>query len=354
MITSMENEIMIDKNSLQDIDWDSLTFSINPTRSMFVANCKEGGEWDSGELVPYGDIKISPASGVLNYGQGVFEGIKAFRSSKDRIVFFRLDRNAIRFYRSCKRLCIPPISIEMFIEAVEEVVRDNADYVPPNGKGSMYIRPVAWGTGPVLGVKPAPSYTFLVFVSPVGSYFKDGVKPLNIKVTNKFHRAAPNGIGNAKAIGNYSASLYPRQLALEAGYDEVVYLNAANENLVEEVGSANLFALKGNVLKTPRLGGSILPGVTRDSVITIARDNLKLDVQETDMTIDDMLNADEVFCTGTAVIVTPIGKISTDNSDYVIRNGEMGSVTAELREKIQNIQSEKNSDEFEWITVLDM
>ena len=158
----------------------------------------------------------------------------------------------------------------------------------------------------------------------------------------------------AKAIGNYSASLYPRQLALEAGYDEVVYLNAANENLVEEVGSANLFALKGNVLKTPRLGGSILPGVTRDSVITIARDNLKLDVQETDMTIDDMLNADEVFCTGTAVIVTPIGKISTDNSDYVIRNGEMGSVTAELREKIQNIQSEKNSDEFEWITVLDM
>ena len=166
MITSMENEIMIEKNSLQDIDWDSLTFSINPTRSMFVANCKEGGEWDSGELVPYGDIKISPASGVLNYGQGVFEGIKAFRSSKDRIVFFRLDRNAIRFYRSCKRLCIPPISIEMFMEAVEEVVRDNADYVPPNGKGSMYIRPVAWGTGPVLGVKPAPSYTFLVFVSP--------------------------------------------------------------------------------------------------------------------------------------------------------------------------------------------
>jgi branched-chain amino acid aminotransferase len=145
MTTSMESEIMLNKNSLQNLDWDSLTLSLNPTRSMFVANCKEGGKWDIGELVPYGNFRISPASGVLNYGQGVFEGIKAFRSSKDRIVFFRLDRNAMRFYRSCKRLCIPPVSIEMFTEAVVEVVRDNADYVPPMGKGSMYIRPVAWG-----------------------------------------------------------------------------------------------------------------------------------------------------------------------------------------------------------------
>ena len=321
---------------------------------MFVAKCEEGGEWDVGKLVPYGDVKISPASGVLNYGQGVFEGIKAFRSCRDRIIFFRLANNAIRFYRSCKRICIPPIPVETFMEAIKEVVKDNLDYVPPTGKGSLYVRPVAWGTGPVLGVKPAPSYTFLIFVSPVGPYFKGGVKPLNLRVTNKFHRAAPRGIGNAKAIGNYSASLYPRQLAKEGGFDEVIYLNAGNENLVEEVGSANLFALKGNVLKTPRLAGSILPGVTRDSVIKIAQDKLRLDVQETDLTLDEMLNADEAFCTGTAVVVTPIGKISTENSAYIIGNGKMGSITAELRKTILNIQSELDNDDFGWITSLDL
>ena len=354
METLLENDVMIDKTTLQNIDWDSLTFSLNPTRSMFVAECVEGGEWETGKLIPYGDVKISPAAGVLNYGQGVFEGIKAFRSSRDRIIFFRLDKNAIRFYRSCKRLCIPPVPVEMFMEAVAEVVKDNADYVPPIGKGSLYIRPVAWGSGPVLGVKPAPSYTFLIFVSPVGPYFKDGVKPLNLRVTHNFHRAAPKGIGNAKAIGNYSASLYPRQLAIEGGFDEVIYLNAANENLVEEVGSANLFALKGNVLKTPRLAGSILPGVTRDSVIKIAQDILEIDVQETDLTLNEMLNADEVFCTGTAVVVTPIGKICTDNSEHLINDGEMGSITEKLRKIILNIQSVTENDDFGWITPLDV
>ena len=354
METLLENDVMIQKNILQDIDWDSLDFSLYPTRSMYVAKCEEGGKWQTGKLVSYGDIKISPAAGVLNYGQGVFEGIKAFRSSRDRIIFFRLDKNAIRFYRSCKRLCIPPIQVEMFMEAIEEVVKDNIDYVPPIEKGSLYIRPVAWGTGPVLGVKPAPSYTFLIFVSPVGPYFKDEIKSLTLRVTNKFHRAAPKGIGNAKAIGNYSASLYPRQLAIEGGFDEVIYLNASNENLIEELGSANLFALKGNVLKTPRLAGSILPGVTRDSVIKIAQDKLGIDVQETDLTLDEVLNADEVFCTGTAVVVTPIGKICTDNSEHVIKDGKIGSITEKLRNIILNIQSETDNDDFGWITPLEV
>jgi len=354
METLLENDVMIDRNISQDIDWDSLDFSLHATRSMFVAKCEEGGKWQTGKLVSFGDIKISPAAGVLNYGQGVFEGIKAYRSSKDRVIFFRLDNNAIRFYRSCKRLCIPPIQVEMFLKAIEEVVKDNMDYIPPVEKGSLYIRPVAWGTGPVLGVKPAPSYTFLIFVSPVGPYFKDGIKSLTLRVTNKFHRAAPKGIGNAKAIGNYSASLYPRQLAIEGGFDEVIYLNASNENLIEELGSANLFALKGNVLKTPRLAGSILPGVTRDSVIKIAQDKLGIDVQETDLTLDEVLYADEVFCTGTAVVVTPIGKICTDKSEHVIKDGNIGSITEKLRNIILNIQSETENDDFGWITPLDV
>ena len=352
METLLENDVMVEKNILQDIDWDNLDFSLYPTRSMYVAKCEEGGKWQTGKLVSYGDIKISPAAGVLNYGQGVFEGIKAFRSSRDRIIFFRLDKNAIRFYRSCKRLCIPPIQVEMFMEAIEEVVKDNMDYVPPVEKGSLYIRPVAWGTGPVLGVNPAPSYTFLIFVSPVGPYFKDGIKPLTLRVTNNFHRAAPKGIGNAKAIGNYSASLYPRQLAKESGFDEVIYLNAANENLVEEVGSANLFSLKGNVLKTPRLGGSILPGVTRDSVIKIAQDKLEIEVQETDLTLDEILNADEVFCTGTAVVVNPVGKITHQGQEHSFNNGVMGHVTGEIRKMLLGIQREEYDDTFGWLKLV--
>ena len=260
--------------------------------------------------------------------------------------------NAKRFFKSCNRICIPPVPVDMFINAINQVVEDNIEYIPPMGKGSLYVRPVAWGTGPVLGVKPSSSYTFLVFTSPVGPYFKGGVKPLDLKVTNKFHRAAPRGIGNAKAIGNYSASLYPRKLALMEGHDEVIYLNAGDENLVEEVGSANLFSLKGNILRTPRLAGSILAGVTRDSVLKIAKDILALEVQEVDLTLDDLLDSDEAFCTGTAVVVTPIGKITTDDTENIIGDGEIGEITKKLRKLVQKIQTEIEPDHFGWIKPL--
>ena len=277
------------------IDWDSLTFSLTPARSMYLATCERGGEWEKGSLVPYGNIELSPAAGVLNYGQGVFEGTKAFRTEKDRVVLFRPEMNAHRMIQSAERICIPPIPEETFLDAVEQTVRDNVDYIPPSDKGSLYVRPIIWGTGPVLGVHEAPSYTFVVFVSPVGPYFRGGIPCLHIKVTKLYHRAAQNGTGAAKAIGNYGASLYPLKLAKERGFNEVMYLNAKNEEIVEELGAANVFALKGNRLLTPRLGGTILPGVTRDSIIQIARDILNLDVHETDVSVDDILTADELF-----------------------------------------------------------
>jgi len=346
----MENKKKLDNNTLQEINWDELSFNLYPTRSMYVASCKEYGEWSNGNLVPYGNINISPASGVLNYGQGVFEGVKVYRTINNKIVFFRVEQNAKRFESSCNRLCIPPITNKIFMDAVYEVIMDNIDFVPPCGKGSLYVRPVAWGTGPVLGVKPAPSYTFLVFVSPVGPYFKEGVRPLNLIITDQFHRAAPKGIGDAKAIGNYSASLLPREIAVKQGYDEVIYLNASDENFVEEVGSANLFALEGNVLKTPKLAGSILPGVTRDSVLLIAKEKLGLQIQEKNLSVDEIINADEVFCTGTAVVVTPIGRIATKYSENIIGDGKMGLITSKLRETILNIQDGKIDDEFGWLT----
>lgn len=339
---TVESEVM------KDIDWDNLTFSVTPTRSMYLAECDDGEPWDPGGLVSFGALSISPAAGVLNYGQGIFEGTKAFRSARGRIVLFRPEMNAGRFRDSADRLCIPPVPEDMFLDAVVATVRDNSDFVPPLGKGSLYIRPCIWGTGPVLGVKPAPSYTFVVFVSPVGPYFKRGMKCLHLKVTKFFHRAAPKGTGNAKAIGNYAASLYPLKLAKERGFDEVIYLNAADENLVEEVGSANLFVLKDDILKTPRLGGSILPGVTRDCVIQLARDMLSLQVQETDVTVNDILEGDEVFCTGTAAVITPIGEITTDDDHRVISD-DIGAVTQELYDILTGIQTERKEDPYHWV-----
>jgi len=316
---------------------------------MYMATCNAGKEWDPGKLMPFGDISFSPAAGVLNYGQRVFEGMKAFRTVKDRNVLFRPKKNAVRAAGSAQRVCIPPVPTEMFLDAVKSVVKDNADYIPPFGKGSLYIRPVIWGSGPILGVAPAPSYMFLVYVSPVGPYFKNGVKSLHLKITNQYHRAAPKGTGGHKIVGNYAVSLYPQQLAKKSGFDEAIYLNAADERFIEEVGSANIFILKDDVLTTPSLDGSILPGVTRASVLKIAREKLNLQIRQRNVSVHELLNADEVFCTGTAVVVTPVGMITTNLHSQTINNNEMGPITAQLREILLGIQRETHEDEFNWV-----
>ncbi len=334
---------------MEKIDWDNLGFNVVETRSMYKASCRIGEEWKLGGLIPYGTIELSPAAGVLNYGQGCFEGTKAYRTVKDRVVLFRPEMNAKRMALSTKRLCIPEMNQEFFLNAVKETLKDNIDYVPPYGKGSLYIRPIVWGTSPALGVKPVEVYTFMVFVSPVGPYFKGDIQPLKLKVSNKYHRAAPKGIGNAKAIGNYSASLLPLIEAKNSGFDEVIYLNAKDEEFVEEVGSANLFVLTGNTIKTPKLDGSILPGITRDSVITLAKDTIGLEVLETNVTLTELYDADEVFCTGTAVVVTPVGSITGLDGKHKIADGKMGQLTSKLRQLLTGIQRGDISDEFGWL-----
>lgn len=331
------------------VDWDSLGFDAVETRSMFKATCIKNGQWSGGSLVPYGSITLSPAAGVLNYGQGVFEGTKAFRTAEGNVVLFRIGRNARRMAYSTERLCIPKMDPEFFMNAVKETVRDNLDYVPPFGKGSLYIRPIVWGTAPALGVRPVSEYTFMVFVSPVGPYFKGGVKPLNLKVTTDYHRAAPKGIGNAKAIGNYSASLFPLMEAKNQGFDEVIYLDAVDGQRVEEVGSANLFIYKNGVLKTPALSDSILDGVTRDSVCRIAKDLIGIPVEETDVSIQDVISAEEVFCTGTAVVVTPVGRITYQGQTTEICGNLMGPLTEKIRKTFLAIQREEIDDPFGWV-----
>ena len=332
-----------------NIKWDNLGFDVTPTKSMFKAKCSQNGKWGNGLIVPYGNIELSPAANVLNYGQGAFEGVKAFRTIKNNIVLFRVDKNASRMALSTKRLWIPEMDEEFFVESIKNLVKDNIDYIPPHGKGSLYIRPVVWGTSAGIGVKPATEYTFMIFVTPVGPYFKKGTKPLNLKITDEYHRAAPKGIGNIKAIGNYSASLYALKEAKDEGFDEVIYLDAAEEKFIEEVGSANIFIVKNDKILTPPLAGSILEGVTRDSVCIVADKILKIPVKEVKLTIKDLINADEVFCTGTAVIVSPIGKLSYGGKGHNINQNKIGQVTRKIRETILAIQNEKINDNFGWL-----
>ena len=332
-----------------NLDWESLRFDAIKTKSMFIATCSNGENWKGGSLVPYGDIKLSPAAGVLNYGQGVFEGTKAFHTSRDKIVLFRINRNAERMASSTERLCIPIMDKEFFMSSVVSTVRDNIEFVPPYGKGSLYVRPIVWGTSPALGVQPASEYTFVVFVSPVGSYFKGGVKPLSLKVETDYHRAAPRGIGNAKAIGNYSASLLPLTIAKKRGYDEVIYLDAVDGNRIEELGSANIFICKNGVIKTPKLGRSILAGITRDSVCKIVTDIMEMELLETDIYIKDLLEADEVFCTGTAVVVAPVGKINFEGKSVSYCSSGIGPITAKCENILTAIQKQEINDPFNWL-----
>ena len=334
---------------MNKIDWDNLTFSLTPAKSMFISHWENEKNWTDGKLIPFGNISMSPAAGVLNYGQGIFEGMKAFRTIENRIVLFRPDKNIERATLSAERLCIPIVPSDLFMDGLLKVVKDNSDFIPPSDKGSLYIRPIIWGTGAVLGVGPAPSYTFLIYVSPVGPYFKSGIRCLNMRVTKNFHRAAPRGVGNFKTIGNYAASLYPQKLAKSSGFDEVIYLNAGDNESIEEVGSANLFIVKDKTVSTPPLGGTILPGVTRDSVIHISREILGLDVEERPISLSEMMEADEVFCTGTAVSVTPIGKITSDDSVGIINGNKIGNITLALNTELTSIQKELKDDPFGWL-----
>ncbi|DAC20713.1 MAG TPA: branched chain amino acid aminotransferase, partial [Candidatus Poseidoniales archaeon] len=210
----------------ESFDWDSLTFSLTPTETMYLTTTTANDPWMPGELRPYGDIPMSPAAGVLNYGQGLFEGMKAYRTSKNRIVFFRPEENARRMQRGADRLKMPPVPESIFVDAVEQVVAANQHWVPPSGKGAMYVRPLLMGSGPVLGVAPAPSYTFLIYVTPVGPYFKGGMNAINLLISEHHHRAAPGGSGGVKAIGNYAPGMKPSKEAKAQGYAEVIYLDA--------------------------------------------------------------------------------------------------------------------------------
>ena len=287
-----------------------------------------------------------------NYGQGLFEGMKAYRTKNNEIIMFRPEENAKRAANGCLRLSMPEISESVFLDGVTNVVKDNIDYIPTTEKGALYVRPIIFGSGEGLGVAPSSDYTFMVYCSPVGPYFKGGLTPIKLIVTNDYHRAPLKGTGGVKAVGNYVPGMLPSGVAKKQGYAEVIYLDAAEEKYIEEVGAANFFAIFGNKLVTPNLTGSILPGITRDSVLFLAKNELNMDVEERRISIDEVMEADEIFCAGTAAIISPIGSIRYKDNKYNFSNGEVGKITNKLYNFLTDIQFGNRNDDYGWIKKL--
>ena len=330
-----------------------MTFSFQETDRMYIATCEKDGIWSQGKMQDFQNLSISPAAGVLNYGQGLFEGMKAYRTVDGSVVLFRPEHNARRAQRGARRLGMPEVPEEMFLDAVIKTVQENSRWIPPLGKGTLYIRPLLIGSGPILGVAPSPKYTFLIYVSPVGPYFKGGLEPTSLKISEKHHRAAPGGSGGVKAIGNYAPGMVPSKEAKEEGFAEIIYLDAVNNRYIEEVGAANFFCVKDGVLSTPELTGTILGGITRLSIIEIARSK-GYEVREEKISVEYALDADECFCTGTAAVVSSIGSIKHGDKVVQYCEGGVGDITREIYDSLVAIQEKREEDIFDWIREVDV
>ena len=324
----------------KDIDWSKLGFGYMKTDWRYSRIWKDGS-WQEGGLTDKAEVTISECAGALQYAQTGFEGLKVYETKKGEIVAFRPDLNAERLQRTCDRLVMPKISTGDFIDALDQLVKANLGYVPPYGSGAtLYIRPFIYGCGPVIGVSPSPSYEFRMFCTPVGPYFKGGVKPIRIMLSD-YDRAAPHGTGDIKAGLNYAMSLYAGEAAHKAGFSENMYLDAATRTYVEETGGANFIFITrdGRKVITPK-SPSILPSITRRSLMVVARDYLGLEVEERPVRFDEVSSFAEVGLCGTAAVISPVGQIHTKDGDVDVPSGmqEMGPVLTRLRETITGIQ----------------
>lgn len=334
----------------KDIDWSSLGFGYIETDKRYVAEYKDG-KWDNGKLVEDSMITMSECACVLQYAQTIFEGIKAYTTEDGRIVTFRPDLNAERFANSAKRMQMPELSKEQFIDSIKQVVKANEAYVPPYGTGaSLYIRPYMFGKNPVIGVKPATEFEYRAFTTPVGPYFKGGAKPITIRVSD-FDRAAPHGTGHIKAGLNYAMSLYAIVDAHNNGFDENMYLDPQTRTKVEETGGANfLFVTKDGKVVTPK-SSSILPSVTRRSLMYVAEHYLGLEVEEREVYLSELEDFAECGLCGTAAVISPVGKIYDHGKEICLPSGmdEMGPITKKLYDTLTGIQMGRIEAPEGWI-----
>lgn len=338
----------------KDIDWSNLGFGYIQTDKRFVSNFKDGA-WDEGTLTSDANVVISECAGVLQYAQTCFEGLKAYTTEDGKIVCFRPDLNASRMKDSCERLEMPVFPEDRFVQAVVDVVKANAAYVPPYGSGAtLYIRPYMFGSNPVIGVKPADEYQFRIFATPVGPYFKGGAKPITIRVCD-YDRAAPHGTGHIKAGLNYAMSLYAIVDAHKQGFDENMYLDAATRTKVEETGGANfLFVTKDGTVVTPK-SNSILPSITRRSLMYVAEHILGLKVEQREVYFDEVKDMAECGLCGTAAVISPVGKINDHGKEICFPSGmeEMGPVTKKLYDALTGIQMGRMEAPEGWIKVIE-
>jgi branched-chain amino acid aminotransferase len=324
------------------------------TDHMVSIKWTEGRGWHDGQLVPYAPLSIDPANMTLHYAQTIFEGLKAYRQPDGSIATFRPEANARRFQASARRLAMPELPVETFLEAVEVLVRQDAAWVPESGESSLYLRPFMFATEVGLGVRPSNEYTFLTIASPAGAYFSGGVKPVSVWLSEEYVRAAPGGTGAAKAGGNYAASLVAQAQAAAKGCDQVVWLDAIERRWVEEMGGMNLYFVYGDRIVTPELSGSLLPGITRDSLLTIAAD-LGYAVAEERISVQDWQRGNqdgtltEVFACGTAAVITPVGSVKSARADWTVADGQPGEVTMRLRKALLDIQTGHAADPHGWM-----
>lgn len=331
------------------LDWANLEFGYHQTDYNIRYTWRDGA-WGKAVLTQDESISLHMAATCLHYGQECFEGLKAFETKSGEVVVFRVDENAKRFARSCKKIVMEPVPEETFIEAVFRAVNANRKYVPPYGTGaSLYIRPLMIGTGPQVGVKPAEEYMFIVFVTPVGPYFKTGFKPVNLIVEEEVDRAAPLGVGDVKVGGNYAAGLRATMRARQKGFTEVLYLDAKHKRYVDESGPANFYGITQDDQYVTPESESILPSITNRSVITLAEE-MGLRPQWRPIEVEELFELKEAGCCGTAAVITPVGSITYRGRKIVYsKDGKAGRYSTELYEKLTAIQVGDAPDHFEWV-----
>lgn len=334
-------------------DPEKLVFGRTFTEHMYTIRYSEGKGWHDGKIEPYKPFVLDPAACVLHYSQEIFEGLKAYKSTNDRILLFRPEQNARRLNRSARKLCMPELPEEIFLNAVKELVLLDQDWIPDAPGTSLYIRPTMIATEPFLGVSPAKEYLFYIIMSPVGPYFKSGFNPVSIYVEDELVRAVVGGVGDVKTGGNYAASLLAGVKAEEKGFYQVLWLDAKEHRYVEEVGAMNVFFVFGEKVVTPMLTGSILPGITRDSVIKLAQE-LGIELKERRISFDEVLEGiktgelTEMFGSGTAAVISPVGHLYYKDKDYYINNNKVGKLTKSFYDHLVDIQLGRAEDKLGW------
>jgi len=343
-------------SKLEATDFSNLRFGDTFADHMFESRYRDG-EWDAGRILPYGAISLDPSFSVLHYGQAVFEGMKAFRYAGGKINIFRLDAHYQRFIRSCDRMNIAHVSREVFEESIKQLVDIDRNWVPQDTYKSLYLRPFIFASDEFLGVRVARNYRYMVITSPVGNYYAEGIKPIRLTTYPQYVRAVKGGTGEAKVPGNYAATMQPNALAAQEGYAQVLWLDAFEQKYVEEVGTSNIFFLIDGTLITPPLEGTILPGITRDSTMYLAA-SWGIPVEQRKISIDEVFEArdrgvlQEIFATGTAAVVSPVGFIHHQGRSIDMNQDQMGELAQRLYDTLTGIHHGSVEDPADWCTLI--